>query len=286
MVSVIRRKKKTRSYYVLIHNDGRHQHERYLGKEIPKDIDKISTEFLMLILRKKWNENLDRIKTGYLAQPKPLIMEHLREFSLGFTHDTQKIEGSTLTEKETFDLLRFSLTPHSKPESDMTEAKLHHQTYLKMLKKLPALTERTILSWHKEMFGSTKPELAGRLRTYSVHVTNSKSRFPHWKFVPKFLREFLAWYKKSEKKTEPVELAALTHFRFASIHPFGDGNGRISRLLTNYVLIKNNCPPLNIRFADRHGYYRALEKGQTALDEIHFLKWFVKYYLKKNSKYV
>ena len=109
---------------------------------------------------------------------------------------------------------------------------------------------------------------------------------PCWKFVPKFLKEFLSWYKKSEGKTEPIELAGMAHFRFVSIHPFGDGNGRISRLLMNYILIKNNCPPLNIRFTDRRGYYKTLEKGQVTSDETHFLKWFVKYYARANNRYL
>ena len=115
MVSVIKRKRNKREYYSLIHNDGSHQHERYLGRRIPDDIHEIKREFLLLILRKVWNTKLDKIKAEYLKQPKSLIKEHLQEFSFGFTYDTQKIEGSTLTKKETFDLLRSSLTPHSNP---------------------------------------------------------------------------------------------------------------------------------------------------------------------------
>ena len=287
MVSVIKRKRgKNSEYYSLIHNDGKRQHERYLGRRIPDDIYEIKREFLLLILRKDWNTKLDKIKVGYLKQPKSLIKGHLQEFSFGFTYDTQKIEGSTLTKKEIFDLLRFSLTPHSKPESDMIEAKNHHLTYLKMIEKPLPLTVNVILSWHKEMFADTKPEIAGNLRTYPVFVTDSESVFPHWKFVSKFVKEFVKWCKKSEGKLESVELAGIAHFRFASIHPFGDGNGRVSRLLMNYMLVKNDCPPLNIRFADRSRYYKALEKGQTMSDETLFLKWFVKYYIRANKRYL
>ena len=183
-------KKKNREYYFLIHNDGRHQHERYLGKKVPEDIHVIKQEFMLSILRKNWKTKLDKIKSEYRKQPKVVIKEHLKEFSFGFMHDTQKIEGSTLTKKETFDLLMFSLTPHHKPESDMMETKLHHMTYLGMIENPPSMSERVILSWHKEMFGDTKPELAGKFRRYTALVTNSESKFPHWKFVPKFLKEF------------------------------------------------------------------------------------------------
>ncbi len=286
MVSIIRRKKGKNEYCILIHNTGKHQHEKYLGKSIPKDIDEIKREFLLSILRKDWKIKLDKIKKGYAKQPKKLITEHLKEFSLGFTHDSQKIEGSTLTKKETYNLLRFSLTPSSKPEEDMIEAQKHHKVYLKMLEKMPMLTEKTMLSWHKEMFEKTKPEFAGKIRAYPVHVTNSESTFPHWKFVPKFVKQLLKEYRGLEKRIEPIELAGMIHFRFVSIHPFGDGNGRVSRFLTNYILIKNNCPPLNIKYTDRDDYYEALEKGQTQTNEIHFLKWFMKYYIKSSKKYL
>ena len=100
-------------------------------------------------------------------------------------------------------------------------------------------------------------------------------------------KDFFKWLnsRDSLKAMSLVELAGTAHFRFVNIHPFGDGNGRTSRLLMNYILIKNGYPPLNIRFADRHQYYRVLEKGNLQYDEMHFLKWFVKYYMKRNGQY-
>jgi|SaaInlStandDraft_2_1057019.scaffolds.fasta_scaffold37092_1 Fic family protein len=286
MVSVIKRKKGNNYYYTLIHNTGNHQHEKYLGKTIPENISEIKRNFLLIILRNKWNIPIDKIKTEYTKQPKLLIKKQLKEFSIGFTHNSQKIEGSTLSKKETYDLLKFSLTPHHKSESDMIETQSHHKVYLKIIKKLPPLTNKVITSWHKEMFEKTMPEFAGKIRTYPVFITDSDSKFPHPKFVAQFISEFFKWYKKSGEKIKPVELAGIAHFRLVNIHQFGDGNGRISRLLMNYILIKNNYPPLNIKFTDRENYYKALEKGNLESDEIHFLKWFMKYYIKSNVKYL
>ena len=285
MVSIITRKKGNSRYYILIHNTGKHQHEKYLGRTVPKNIEDVRRKFLLLILCKDWEIKLEKIKREYTKQPKSIIKKHLEEFSIMFTHDSQKIEGSTLTKKETSNLLRLSLTPHHKPEEDMIEAKKHHGVYLKMIQKLPSLTEKIILAWHKEMFGETMAEIAGKTRTYPVYVENSNSAFPHWKYVPQFVKEFMTWYKKSKKEIEPIELAGMAHFRYVNIHPFGDGNGRISRLLMNYILIDRGCPPLNIKFADREDYYRALEKGNLESNEIYFLKWFMKYYIKSNKKY-
>lgn len=286
MVSLITRKRGKNTYYYLIHNTGKIQKEKYLGKTKPKDIEKIKREFLLLLWCKDWETRIEKIKKGYTAQAKISIKEHLKEFSVLFTHDSQKIEGSTLTKKETNDLLRFSLTPSSKPEHDMMEAKTHHAVYLKMIKVMPKLTEKIILTWHNEMFEKTKPEFAGKLRKTAVFVTNSESKFPHWKFVPQFFKQFLKQYPELKKTNNPVQLAGMIHFRFVSIHPFGDGNGRISRMIMNYILVDNGFPPLNIKYSDRESYYKSLEKGQIEENEIYFLKWFMKYYIKSNKKYV
>lgn len=285
MVSAIKRRKGKSTYHYLIHNTGKIQHEKYLGKIIPKNIEEIKRDFMLSIWCKDWETKIRKIRKRYTEQPKSLIKEHLKEFSFVFTHDSQKIEGSTLTKKETYNLLRLSLTPSNKPYKDMIEAKKHHAAYLKMIKKMPILSEKIIIAWHKELFEQTKPKFAGQLRTYAVFVTNSESTFPHWKLVPQFIKQFLKEYEIFEK-TDPVQLAGTIHFRFVSIHPFGDGNGRISRLLMNYVLIENNCPPLNIKYQDRDDYYKSLEKGQVEGNEIHFLKWFMKYYIKSNKKYM
>lgn len=286
MVSVIKRKKGNSHYYYLIHNSGKHQHEKYLGKKIPKNIESLKREFLLSILHQKWQKELEPIKQEYSKQPQTVLIENLKEFSYQFTHDTQKIEGSSLTQRETYDLLKFSLTPYRKSESDMIETRIHHDLFLKMIKSISTLSQKMVLRWHKEMFEQTKPEIAGKIRTYPVFVTNTNSVFPNWKFVLPFLRDFFAWYKKFIKKIEPVEFTAMVHFRFVNIHPFGDGNGRIARLLMNYVLIKNNYPPLNIKYSERQQYYKALEKGNLGNDEIYFLQWFMKYYIKANKKYL
>lgn len=284
MASLIKRRRGKRHYYSLIHNTGRRQHEKYLGRQIPEDIEQIKRDFYLSVLRAGWAPQTGAMSRGYRARPEPVIAQDLEEFSFAFTHDTQKIEGSSLTRKETHNLLRFSVTPGGKPVRDTEEALRHHDVWLKMVKDPAPVTEETVLGWHREMFSNTKPDMAGRLRTCGVHVTNSRSAFPHWKAVPRLMSQLVSWYK-SPGIEDPAELAGTVHFRLESIHPFGDGNGRAGRMLMNHALVRGGMPPLNIRYADRLGYFRALEAGQTGMDEMHFLEWFMRYYARENARY-
>jgi Fic family protein len=281
MVSITKRN----SYFVLKHSNK----EQYLGKKIPKNVLEIKRQFLLTILREKWELSLAQIKKGYHDHtkriPKTEMIKQVQEFSYYFTHDTNKIEGSSLTPKETYNLLRFQITPTSKPESDMIEAKKHHEVFMGMIKSGKDLSLKNVLEWHKKIFETTKPYFAGQIRQSKITVTGSKSVFPHQKFVPAFLKEFFKWYDKSKGTLHPVELAGLAHFRFVAIHPFGDGNGRISRLIMNNVLYRNGYPLLNIKFAERYGYYQALEDAHTKNEEIYFLKWFMKRYISEYLKH-
>ena len=288
MAAITRRKKGNQYYYYLRHNAGKTQKEIYLGVHIPKNIEQLKRQFYLDLLRQKWIANLETVGNQYRksikVMTKPEKKNQLEVFSFDFTHDSNKIEGSTLTRRETRDLLRFHLTPRNKPEHDMMEANNHHRIFLQML-DAKILTLKNILNMHNEIFSQTKPHYAGQIRHEPVFVTGSRATFPHHKFVPALLKQFFAWLR-TEKSENPVEQAALAHFRFVSIHPFGDGNGRISRLLMNHVLYQHNYPLLNIRYSDKARYYEALERGQTKLDEAHFLKWFVSYYISQNKKYL
>lgn len=84
----------------------------------------------------------------------------------------------------------------------------------------------------------------------------------------------------------PVELAARAHIKFETVHPFGDGNGRIGRLVMNFILHKKDYPMLDIKYAGRRGYYTALERSNVKEDEDIFVQWFFRKYLKENKRYL
>jgi Fic family protein len=80
--------------------------------------------------------------------------------------------------------------------------------------------------------------------------------------TPSLMSDLVEWYREEERKGElkVEELAALFHYRYIRIHPFEDGNGRIARLLVNYILLRNDYPMLVIRTDDRRNYLKALHQ--------------------------
>jgi Fic family protein len=78
--------------------------------------------------------------------------------------------------------------------------------------------------------------------------------------TPAMMSDLVRWYNAESDKGEltPIELAALLHYRYIRIHPFEDGNGRIARLLVNYILLRNNYPMVVIKTDDKTNYLKML----------------------------
>ncbi len=71
-----------------------------------------------------------------------------------------------------------------------------------------------------------------------------------------------SWYTKNKNKIHPIVLSAYFHSAFETIHPFVDGNGRVGRLLMNFILHRKDYPMINIPAKKRYEYYTALESSQ------------------------
>ncbi len=208
-----------------------------------------------------------------------------RQFSVKFTYDTSRIEGSKLTYRETADLLEKGLSPSQKPIEDIKEAEAHDRVFREAMRHKKDLSMQTILMWHKKLFEETKLDIAGRVRTHQVAISGSRFMPPSPVEVPPLQREFFRWYDRNKASMHPVELAAGVHLRFVTIHPFADGNGRMSRLLMNFVLHRHGFPLLNIPYEGRRGYYNALERSQVKENDSTFIQWFFRRYLKEHSAY-
>ena len=294
MVTVRKKIMGNQTYYYLVHTirNGKKvlKKEKYIGKNFPKNMEKIKEDFLLDIYRKKWYHLFDNIKKNYSSEekikPSYSIEKDMQAFAIRFTYDTQRIEGSKLTLRETANLLENGITPKTKSLQDIKEAEAHKKVFHEMLRYKKDLTLEIVLYWHKKLFETTKQEIAGKIRDYQVAISGSR-------FVPPFpaeifplLKEFFRRYNKNKNLLHPVHLAALVHLKLVTIHPFADGNGRVSRLMMNFVLHKFNYPLLNIPYEKRTGYYNSLEKSQIKKYDDFFLKWFFRRYLNEYKKYL
>ena len=245
-------------------------------------------------LYQEW-QSLQPIKEEYLQRLN-------RKFMLEFNYNSNHIEGNTLTYGQTELLLLFGRVVGNAYMKDLEEMKAHN-VCLRMMQeeaknKEKPLTEFFIRSLHQTMLRedyTVYRQLPGGVNTnYVVHagcyktrpnsvITPSGERFEYAspEETPALMANLIAWYNDAEarKLMTPVELAALFHYRYIRIHPFEDGNGRIARLLMNYIFLKHDYPMIVIRSKGKKLYLDALGKvdkmvgpipsdgAQTSLEE-------------------
>jgi Fic family protein len=294
MVHVTKRTIQGKTYYYLEHTirsgNSFRKEEKYLGKSLPKNIEEVKRDFLSEVYKTRWYPLLESIKKNYCDElasiPSSVNSKQARIFSVRFTYDTNRIEGSKLTYRETSDLLEKGISPKGKPLDDVKETEAHDKLFQEVLEHKKELNLQTVIYWHKKLFTGTKTDIAGNIRNYQVAISGCKYYPPTPVEVYPLLKEYFSWYNKNKKTLNPVELAALAHLKLVTIHPFGDGNGRISRLVMNYILHKEGYPMMNIPYENRTSYYNALERAQTKKQDNIFVQWFIKKYLKENKQYI
>src|SRR3989338_7161885 len=272
---IIKRKKGKQEYFYVQHSLRKENKvitkERYLGIEIPTNIEEIKREFLKET-RSDIYKKLETIKKNFqkewLSTPENAKQKQLEEISIAFTYNTNAIEGSTITLEEAREILHDKIAPN-KPLRDVKETEKHYFIFLNMLDKKEKLSNDLLLKWHKEIFGETKADIAGKYRDYLVRIGDYRA--PDWQDVKNLMNKLIIFINKA--KINPVELSARAHYKFEKIHPFGDGNGRIGRLLINYILWHNNYPMLVIEYKKRRSYYKALQKNEEG-----FVRYFIRRY--------
>ncbi|TFF96692.1 MAG: Fic family protein [Promethearchaeota archaeon] len=298
MATIITRKVKGNEYYYLSYSyrDGKKvlKEEKYLGPDLPEfdDLVKIWEEFSYEIVKKRYFSKLEKILDAYRKivnkTPKDIFLKNLRNFGIRFTHHSNKIEGSSLSLRDVKAVVDNEPLPPNKRVDDVIEAKAHMNVYKEMIDTKSELSMDLICEWHRKLFRLTKYDIAGFIRDYPVGIEGSNYEPPISKIeIEMLLEDLFEWYEDKKKRYHPVFLAAVMHYRFIAIHPFGDGNGRMTRLMTCYILHKNGYPMFDIDPKIRRQYYNALEKADKKEDnELPFILWFFKHYIMDNKRYL
>ncbi len=227
---------------------------------------------------------------NYWRQLKPerdAVKDKLtRKFSLEFNFNSNHIEGNTLTYGQTEVLLLFGRVVGTANMFDLEEMKAHNvglKMVLSEAKSGNPLTETFIRQTHKillrEDYEVYRNLPGGMTTSYTVHagcyktrpnsvITPSGERFEYAspEETPGLMADLVHWYQEEEVKGElnPLELAALFHYRYIRIHPFEDGNGRIARLMMNFILARHEYPLIVVPTKTKRQYLKAL----SAVDDI------------------
>jgi len=269
------RKKNNIPYNYIIHNirqgDRWKKKSKFIGKgklskdKIKEEIRNFKSKMYKYISEKNYEE-IEQIKNkfyDYLKKGGKSVESNFREwFFTELTYNSNAIEGNTLSLRETSMVINEKIVPKGANLRDIYEAR-NHKNALEFLKNYRGdLNEKLILKIHSFILKDIDNSNAGRYRKVNVYIRGEPDvTFPNPDRIPRLMKEFVDFYKKNKNKYHPLELAAIISMNFVSIHPFVDGNGRVSRLIMNFTLKKYNYPEINIYFKDRQNYLRSVKKA-------------------------
>jgi Fic family protein len=193
------------------------------------------------------------------------VMQKLR---MDWNYHSNNIEGNTLTYGETRALLLYGMTSKGKPLSDHLEIAGHQKAIewlMDIAQKKEELTGYFVRRLHEIIFGeqlNTKIKVGSYKESpnYLISKTGETINFASPEETPAKMQDLLDRFNKNEAKSDinPIILAAAFHHEFVCIHPFEDGNGRMSRLLMNFILLRFGYPPAIIKTEEKEAYYTAL----------------------------
>ncbi len=241
------------------------QLESKINEYVRRSILKPDTKFI----DRKTALALERIKNDYSEMlteySKKKLEDYLRRQREIFITNTNTIEGSRITLEQTKKILKTAKTFKSgdRDEIEVINMKNALEIYEDFLDKKTDLSERFILMLHMAILKgiSGYEKHVGTWREVNVFIRGSRYFFPEWRKIPKLMKELMEWYHCEKDNLHPVELASRFHARFVTIHPFADGNGRMARLLMNYILQLNSFPFTDIPFVKRDEYFDCQEKA-------------------------
>ncbi|MDO7876614.1 Fic family protein [Hymenobacter sp. ASUV-10] len=242
---------------------------------------------------------LDHLKAD-LDALRPLAPEQeqrvLQKFRLEWNYNSNAIEGNSLTLGETRSLLLHGLTAAGKPMRDHLDIKGHNEAVLWLedfVRDDRPLTEQFIRGMHEVLLGEAyyapaqtatgqstrKMIVPGQYKQQPNNVltaTGEMFYFASPEETPARMMDLVDWYRQEEAAPtmHPVALAAEFHYRFVRIHPFDDGNGRMSRLLMNLILMRHGYPMTVIQATDRNRYLAALAAADAG-DPEPFLRFII-----------
>ncbi|MGD0784639.1 MAG: Fic family protein [Sedimentisphaerales bacterium] len=218
---------------------------------------------------------INRLRERYYAASigKQSLIKIISEAEIAEqVYNSNAIENSTLSLEETEKILLQIDLDRYISEREIFEAKnlARVVSYIDTKAKEQELTLDVILLLHKMLISNIRDDVAGRFRKAGEYVRVANHIAPGPEEVTGRLEKMLAEYNANSHENI-IKRIAMLHLTFEQTHPFVDGNGRIGRVINNYLLIREGFVPVNIKFIDREMYYEAFkefnEKGTAKIME-------------------
>ena len=208
-----------------------------------------------------------------VATNKESLLKLLNETEVAEqVYNSNAIENSTLTLEETEKILLQIDLDRYISERELFEAKnlARVVSYINTKAKERELNLELILFLHKMLILNIRDDIAGKFREDNEFVRVGNHIVSNPKEVVERLEKMLVEYNATSYENIIKRIAKL-HLAFEYTHPFIDGNGRIGRVINNYLLLREGFVPINIKFVDQKLYYDAFqefdEKRKTSLME-------------------
>lgn len=249
--------------------------EKFIESLIENEISNISDLIIKILNKntpmeiKEKIKQIDKLKS-WLDSFRPLSFDVVAElkkyYDVKFTYNSNAIEGNTLTQSETEMVLEKGITIGGKTLSEHLEVIGHKEAidYIEELaRKGTEISEHEIRNIHHLILQGTDRENAGTYRTLDVRAAGTEHIYPAHFLVSELMKDFVNWTQSDEAKSlHPMTFATEVHYRFVSIHPFKDGNGRTARLLMNLALLRAGYPIAIISNELRPDYIESLVYAQ------------------------
>ncbi len=225
-----------------------------------------------MFLSDKTKQNLEqKLKelNSHRPIPNSILLKIRQHFQIEMTYNSNAIEGNTLTLKETAWVIQEGITIKGKALKDHLEAKNQKEALDFLYELIDAerqntISERLIREIHHLIVKETDSDIAGKYREGNVIITGADHTPPEGFNVTNEMQNLIKWIKANKNKLHPVELAAIVHHKLAYIHPFWDGNGRVSRIIMNIFIMQAGFPMAIILKNDRKRYYRVLSEADKS----------------------
>lgn len=232
-------------------------------------------------------EAINRLKAELDAlQPMPREAEDRlwKKLRMEWNYNSNHIEGNTLTYSEAEALIFFDRTSGDHTLQEYEEMRAH-DVAIAMVKQWAAAHDRQLTQadiralnevilvrpfWKEAQTydGQSTRRLikVGEYKSQPNSVKTKTGEMFHYatpEETPRLMTELMDWYLGESADLPPISIAAEMHYRFIRIHPFDDGNGRVARLIVNYILMRHGFPPIVIESATKDKYLAALQKADA-----------------------